>query len=101
MPQIAPGSPAIRGSTVYRSGPRPLAYAFGEMRPAKATASPGGRQNATQMKRGPRCCSTAALDLLYRQIRQRATFDSYLRQLPTLLPPTIYAACAARRGARL
>jgi len=34
-------------------------------------------------------------------IRQRATFGSYLRQVPTFLPPSIYAACAARRGERL
>jgi hypothetical protein len=45
--------------------------------------------------------STAALDLLYAQIRQRATFDTFLRQVPTSLPPTIYAACTARRGERL
>ena len=29
------------------------------------------------------------------------TFDTYLRQVPTLLLPTIHAVCAARRGERL
>ena len=44
------------------------------------------------------------LDLLHGQIGQRATFGTfgtYLRQVPTLLPPTIYAACDERRGERL
>jgi hypothetical protein len=47
------------------------------------------------------------LDLLYGQIRQRATFDTFgtfdscLRQVPTLLPPATHAVGAARRSEHL
>ena len=61
----------------------------------KPQPPPSRRQDAAQMKRGPRCCCgarAAAPTLLYGQVRH-ATFDNYLRRCrrPST-PPTLHAA---------